>query len=985
MRARDTARPARLAKGLAALVVLAALVAGIPWALWHSIGWPLPHHVPSTGQIGHVLTQHGIAGRTLVDVLAVVVWVTWAVLVASVAAEIPAALAGRRVRRLPVAGVFQPLAGRLVAAVVVAALALAPRAAHSQPAGSPRTGLVALRRPVAALVLTGNSRPASPHAPPRPPPGADTSPIGAPVVPPLAAGLSGPAPHASPGTQVADQMRTYVVQRGDTLWGIAERELGDPLRWSEIYALNEGRPQPGGVTLTDPHWIDPGWTLLLPTSVATVIPPTAAPSPPPSSPPRSPSSPPEPSPGRASAPATNRPTTLGPPSRVVSPATPPPMEPPVRTVPDWTGHPLVPAQVNGTAPHQADRSSGPVRLPSGSVVGGSFVAGLLSAVALGRLRRRHAYRYRPPEPGRHLGPDPLRPTLRRLASARCRDVDPGDVSAGDADESAVPVMAPPPGVSLLADDDPEHRERPDLVEVGTRDGHPVVMALSELGGVTLAGSHASQVAAAWVAALMVRAGPRAAEVVMTRPALDELFGPGALPGPVPGLRVVDRPEAVLSSLERMVLSRTRQLIEDDVPDVVAYRRANPWEPVPMVLAVIDEVPGADAGRWAATVAAGPRLGFAVFTCDPHAAMPARLVMGTDRVVSTGMPDELAARLIGAELFALRSHEAADVVATLAETEERPDGTAAGITALDETAWPRPVSSAEITPADPSTTLRAVSANDALPIEPPEPPTAPETAPVRVTVFGPCEIAVDGEVVSKGLRTMAKELLAWLCLRPEGASVEAAVEALWPDTERSRVHKQFWQAATNLRTRLGTADDPDTKVLVQSGDVYRLDPAALGCDLWVFQDALGAAARADDDRVARAALRQAVDAYRGELLAGIDYPWVEPVRQDLHRRALDAHLRLADLEDRLGNPDAADATLHRAIDINRYAEEPYRRLMALQADRGRLDAVADTWRLLQERLDEIDVDPEPATVRLHRSLAAPEDSPAERARRARLPL
>ncbi len=983
------ARLAHLAKGIAALVVLAALVAGIPWALWHYIGWPLPHHVPSTAQIGRALDSHGIAGRTLVDVLTVVVWVTWAVLVASVAAEIPAALSGRRARRLPVAGVFQPLTGRLVAAVVVAALALAPRPAHSQPVGSPGTGLVALRRPVAALVLTGNSRPTKLHAPPTAPPGADTSPIGAPVAPPLAAGPSGPAPHASPGTQVADQMRTYVVGRGDTLWGIAERELGDPLRWSEIYALNEGRPQPGGATLTDPHWIDPGWTLLLPTAAATVIPPTAAPSPPPSSPSPSPSSPVEPSPGRASAPATNRPTTAGPPSRVVAPATPPPVELPARTVPDRTGHPLVPAQVNGTAPHPADRSAGPVRLPSGSVVGGSFVAGVLSAVALGRLRRRHAYRYRPPEPGRHLGPDPLRPTLRRLASARCRDVDPGDVPVGDAEESAVPVMAPPPGVSLLADDDPEHRERPDLVEVGTRDGHPVVMALSELGGVTLAGSHASQVAAAWVASLMVRAGPRAAEVVMTRPALDELFGLGALPGPVPGLRVVDRAEAVLASLERMVLSRTRQLIEDDVPDVVAYRQANPWEPVPMVLAVIDEVPGADAGRWAATVAAGPRLGFAVFTCDPHAAMPARLVMGADRVVSTAVPDELAARLIGAELFGLRADEAADVVATLAETEERPDSTdddtIAGTTASEVTAWPLPVSWLDDAPIEASTPLRDVPASDALPIEPPEPPTPPETAPVRVTVFGPYEIAVDGEVVSKGLRSVAKELLAWLCLRPEGASVEAAVEALWPDTERSQVHKQFWQAATNLRTRLGTADDPDTKVLVQSGDVYRLDPAALVCDLWVFQDALGVAARAEDDRVARAALRRAVDAYRGELLAGIDYLWVEPVRQDLHRRALDAHLRLADLEDRLGNPDAADATLHRAIDINRYAEEPYRRLMVLQAERGRLDAIAHTWRLLQDRLDEIDVDPEPATVRLHHSLTAPEESPTERARRARLPL
>jgi len=41
------------------------------------------------------------------------------------------------------------------------------------------------------------------------------------------------------------------VDKGDTLWGIAETQLGDPLRWHEIYALNDGRVQPDGRTLTD--------------------------------------------------------------------------------------------------------------------------------------------------------------------------------------------------------------------------------------------------------------------------------------------------------------------------------------------------------------------------------------------------------------------------------------------------------------------------------------------------------------------------------------------------------------------------------------------------------------------------------------------------------------------------------------------------------------------------------------------------------------
>src|SRR5262249_18428578 len=60
------------------------------------------------------------------------------------------------------------------------------------------------------------------------------------------------------------QASMYVVQRGDTLWDIAEQHLSDPLRWPEIYELNQGRPQPDGRTLADPHWIYPGWTFELP-------------------------------------------------------------------------------------------------------------------------------------------------------------------------------------------------------------------------------------------------------------------------------------------------------------------------------------------------------------------------------------------------------------------------------------------------------------------------------------------------------------------------------------------------------------------------------------------------------------------------------------------------------------------------------------------------------------------------------------------------
>nr|WP_281386580.1 LysM peptidoglycan-binding domain-containing protein [Jiangella mangrovi] len=69
--------------------------------------------------------------------------------------------------------------------------------------------------------------------------------------------------------------RTHTVQRGESLWRIAEHELGDGMRWPEIAELNYGAPQPGGRTLDNTHWIAPGWQLLLPPQPAETAVPVA--------------------------------------------------------------------------------------------------------------------------------------------------------------------------------------------------------------------------------------------------------------------------------------------------------------------------------------------------------------------------------------------------------------------------------------------------------------------------------------------------------------------------------------------------------------------------------------------------------------------------------------------------------------------------------------------------------------------------------------
>jgi len=57
------------------------------------------------------------------------------------------------------------------------------------------------------------------------------------------------------GTTIPTDVRTYTVQRGDTLTGIALKELGSARRWREIAALNPG---------IDPDRIQAGQELLIP-------------------------------------------------------------------------------------------------------------------------------------------------------------------------------------------------------------------------------------------------------------------------------------------------------------------------------------------------------------------------------------------------------------------------------------------------------------------------------------------------------------------------------------------------------------------------------------------------------------------------------------------------------------------------------------------------------------------------------------------------
>ncbi len=250
---------------------------------------------------------------------------------------------------------------------------------------------------------------------------------------------------------------------------------------------------------------------------------------------------------------------------------------------------------------------------------------------------------------------------------------------------------------------------------------------------------------------------------------------------------------------------------------------------------------------------------------------------------------------------------------------------------------------------------------------------PARPALRVFLLGGFRVEQGGReppAAAWGHRGNARTLVKLLALAP-GYRLhrEQLVETLWPDVDPDSARNSFAKALHAARHALepmlphrGTS-----AYLRLTDDMLALDLAHTWVDVDHFERLTRAALPADDV----AALEHAIAAYGGELLPEDRYAeWATARRETLAAYYLQALLGLASLHERCGDANAALERLRQALQQDPACEDTHRGLMRLYARGGDRRQALRQYELCRVALrEELAVEPDAATERLHRDILA----------------
>lgn len=937
----------RAAAGIAGT---AAILAGLPYLLVTRIGWPLPHRWMGLRALGQDLTTRSLSDTVVINTLAVVVWICWAILLLGALTEIGALALRRPAPSIPGLRPGQVLAAALIALIGIS-IARTPTA-HTPAPDS--------HRPLPQRTAPLNPRPAALSAAPATMPTTPATPA------PVTARPTSDEQHARIDTagasdRAATETKTVTVQPGQSLFSLAEQYTGSGQNWKGLYQLNADRSEPGGQHLTDPDLIRPGWSIEIPVGAFTGTAPTVttthdtAGTPDPQQPTNAPSTTATPNPGptRTAAPA---PTTFAPkPATTPSPSTTPSargLEPaPATTAAMTPAHQDTDHAVAASHHTEADAHARPalsLAEEAGLIAGG--VAVLVSgALVLARRRRERATG--PAAPLVALPDPPVARAARRHELAYRHSPNPEETPVG---LGAIPVAETEVGEITLQ----HFASGIALTGAGALPAARALIASALAQGGTHRDQHRALVLATDDDLALLTEAPADAALGLDHPDLE---------------RHRSLPE-LLERAEQLALARARALSDLDETDFDRLEAEHPDEPTTPPCLVIALAEPEHAGRLQQLAASGSRLRIAPIVLGRGGAIP------TLALDTAGRPDPGGSLPREAVCYHLSAEAFTDIIATLAAAHSEPGSTAPARLGefertpdelfaehdLPENTTPLPHADADAAADSASSqnpallcvqNLAATGTSDAAtPGGPahddrPDPPrpgcaaaarTVWNEGVVRVRATGPLEIharQADGGwvMLERGLRIGALPLVLALALNPAGIS-PATVESFFPDSPPDQARRHREEGFKTLRRALQEITGlPHGRLLLREGRTYRFNPDLVSVDLWC-RDEAGKAAAAETDLAASLALTdQALGFHHGPLAADrllrVEFEWAEQARTQARTAAMSLATAAATRAKEAGEIDTAIAYLERAIAIAPDIETNHRHVMILHHRAG----------------------------------------------------
>ncbi|MEV4417253.1 hypothetical protein [Catellatospora sp. NPDC049609] len=247
------------------------------------------------------------------------------------------------------------------------------------------------------------------------------------------------------------------------------------------------------------------------------------------------------------------------------------------------------------------------------------------------------------------------------------------------------------------------------------------------------------------------------------------------------------------------------------------------------------------------------------------------------------------------------------------------------------------------------------------------------SPVRLKVLGVPAVLDQAGRPAPRLRTAARELMVYLVMNRDGATISDILEAIYPDATVTRASERLSTDVANLRRVIRTVAGPTPdgsrlEPVVNSGGHYRLNPDVVDADWWTITDEYAQVAAAPDDRHRLKHLRAALAEITGPLAQGCLYEWSTTDEERVRRRTLTLYVQTAAMYADT-DPHQARALLEAACTIDPLSEALACRAMRAAAADGDADAVGHRLAVLTRDLHQAGLELSEHTARLAQQLLA----------------